>query len=161
MRTLLSGFDDRGKVYDLGDVIERTIDDAYRDSVASLHRIFKERRLAEKGIVETELRGDGRLEHRKLVTSYPYEWPASMYKDAALRRAADIAPLDPEQTALARRYAYWYFVQRHILINVIDSEQGHWGDPDIRRMDELLPGRDPVMDTVCRNIVEGKDVVLP
>ena len=84
MRTLLSGFDDRGKVYDLGDVIERTIDDAYRDSVASLHRIFKERRLVEKGIVETELRGDGRLEHRKLVTSYPYEWPASMYKDAAL-----------------------------------------------------------------------------
>ena len=47
MRTLLSGFDDRGKVYDLGDVIERTIDDAHRDSVASLHRIFKERRLVE------------------------------------------------------------------------------------------------------------------
>lgn len=80
---------------------------------------------------------------------------------AALARAASIGALDERQTALARRYAYWYFVQRHIPIHAIDRKQGHWGDIDLERMDELLPGRDPILDSVCRNIVEGKDFILP
>jgi hypothetical protein len=80
---------------------------------------------------------------------------------AALARAAEMAPLSAEQTALARRYAYWYFVQRHVPIRAIDRSQGHWGDLDVARLERLLPGRDPVMDTVCRSILEGSDVVLP
>jgi hypothetical protein len=78
-----------------------------------------------------------------------------------LERAAALAPLSAEQTALARRYAYWYFVQRQIPIRAIDLEQGHWGDLDLDRIDSLLPGRDAIMDTVCRNIVEGRDFILP
>ena len=80
---------------------------------------------------------------------------------AALDRVASIAPLSAEQTALARRYAYWYFVQRQIPIRAIDRTQGHWGDLDTDRLDSLLPGRDPIMDIVCRNIVEGRDFILP
>jgi hypothetical protein len=80
---------------------------------------------------------------------------------AMLERAVALAPLSAEQTALARRYAYWYFVQRQIPIHAIDLEQGHWGDLDVDRLDSLLPGRDPIMDTVCRNIVEGRDFILP
>jgi hypothetical protein len=80
---------------------------------------------------------------------------------AALDRAASIEPLGAAQTALARRYAYWYFVQRHIPVRSIDLRQGHWGDLDLNRIDWLLPGRDAIMDTVCRNIVEGRDFVLP
>jgi hypothetical protein len=79
---------------------------------------------------------------------------------ALLDRAAKLAPLSPEQTALARRYAYWYFVQRHIPIRSIDSKLGHWGDLDLDRLDSLLPGHDPIMDVVCRNIVEGRDFIL-
>ena len=80
---------------------------------------------------------------------------------AALDRVASIAALNADQTALARRYAYWYFVQRHIPIHAIDLKQGHWGDLDLDRIETLLPGRDTIMDTVCRNIVEGKDFILP
>jgi hypothetical protein len=80
---------------------------------------------------------------------------------ATLERAATMKPLSAEQTALARRYAYWYFVQRQIPIRAINLEQGHWGDLDLDRLDSLLPGRDPIMDTVCRNIVEGRDFILP
>jgi hypothetical protein len=80
---------------------------------------------------------------------------------AMLARAAQVKPLSQEQTALARRYAYWYFVQRQIPIGAIDLEQGHWGDLDLARLDSLLPGRDPIMDAVCRNIVEGRDFILP
>jgi hypothetical protein len=78
-----------------------------------------------------------------------------------LDRVASIAPLSAEQTALARRYAYWYFVQRQIPIHAIDPAQGHWGDLDLSRLESLMPGRDPVMDLVCRNIVEGRDFILP
>jgi capsular polysaccharide biosynthesis protein len=78
-----------------------------------------------------------------------------------LDRVASIAPLSADQTALARRYAYWYFVQRQIPIRAIDRTQGHWGDLDTDRLDSLLPGRDPIMDIVCRNIVEGRDFILP
>jgi len=77
-----------------------------------------------------------------------------------LEHAAALAPLSPEQTALARRYAYWYFVQRQIPIRAIDLGQGHWGDLDLDHIDSLLPGRDPIMDTVCHNIVEGRDFIL-
>jgi hypothetical protein len=80
---------------------------------------------------------------------------------AMLERAATLEPLSTQQTALARRYAYWYFVQRQIPIRAINLEQGHWGDLDLERLDSLLPGRDPIMDVVCRNIVEGRDFILP
>jgi hypothetical protein len=78
-----------------------------------------------------------------------------------LDRAGALPRLSEEQTALARRYAYWYFVQRQIPIRAIDLNQGHWGDLDPDRLDSLLPGRDPIMDIVCRNIVEGRDFILP
>lgn len=83
-RTPLLGFDEHGEVFDAGDVIHRRIAAGFKPEVASLHRRYREDRLAAKGIVETVLREDGDLEHRKLVTSYPYEWPASMYRDAVL-----------------------------------------------------------------------------
>jgi hypothetical protein len=78
-----------------------------------------------------------------------------------LAGASSLGPLDAHQTALARRYAYWYFVQRQIPIRAIDSSQGHWGDVDLSRLESLLPGHDPVLDAVCRNILGGEDFVLP
>src|SRR5688572_3885453 len=83
-RSLLLGFDEHGEVHDLGHVIRRRIRDEYKPQVASLHRAYVNDSLSAKGIVETVLRDDGDLEHRRMVISYPYEWPASMYKEAVL-----------------------------------------------------------------------------
>lgn len=88
------GFDEHGEVRDLGHVVHRKIRDDYKPAVAKLHRAYLDANLASKGIVETALRADGDLEHRKLVTSYPYEWPANMYKDAVLFHLALFGELD-------------------------------------------------------------------
>lgn len=91
---LFLGFDERGEVHDLGHVVHRKIRDDYKTEVAKLHRTYRDENLAAKGIVETVLREDGGLEHRKLVTSYPFEWPANMYKDAVLFHLGLFAELD-------------------------------------------------------------------
>lgn len=94
MKTPLLGYDENGEVFDDGEVVHRTIRSEYRERTAGLYRAYEEHRLAAKGIVETRLREDGSLEHRKLTISYPYEWPANMYKDAVLfhlRLFADLA----------------------------------------------------------------------
>jgi hypothetical protein len=80
----LLGFDQNGQVFDAGDVVLRQINDGYKERVNDLYRLYRAKELASKGIVETTLRADGGLEHRKLVISYPYEWTANMYKDAVL-----------------------------------------------------------------------------
>lgn len=90
----LFGFDEHGEVRDLGHVVHRKIRDDYKPVVAKLHRTYLDADLASKGIVETALRADGDLEHRKLVTSYPYEWPANMYKDAVLFHLGLFAELE-------------------------------------------------------------------
>lgn len=93
-RDRLAGFDDLGEVHDLGHLVHRRIRDDYKLEAAKLHRIYSDANLAAAGIVDTVLRADGDLEHRKLVTSYPYEWPANMYKDAALFHLGLFADLD-------------------------------------------------------------------
>jgi hypothetical protein len=77
-----------------------------------------------------------------------------------LENIKDIKPLTPEQIKLARQYAYSYFIERQIPLNIIDRKQGHWGDLDLNRLDELLPGNDPVLDKICESILNGKAVIL-
>jgi len=90
----LLGFDDDGEVFDRGDLIHRRIRDQRKRDVAAVHETYERARLASRGIVETRLREDGDLEHRKLVVSYPYEWPANMYKDAVLFHLGLFADLE-------------------------------------------------------------------
>jgi hypothetical protein len=90
----LPGFDNRGEVRDLGNVVHRTIRSDYKVRAAQLHRLYEAGGLHNMGIVETVLRADGDLEHRKLVISYPYEWPANMYKDAVLFHLGLFGDLD-------------------------------------------------------------------
>jgi SAM-dependent methyltransferase len=92
--TPLLGFDEHGEVFEREGVFYRRIVDQYKPEVADLHRRYRENGLAGKGIVETVLREDGDLEHRKLVTSYPYEWPANMYRDAVLFHLGLFGDLD-------------------------------------------------------------------
>lgn len=83
-RTFWLGFDEQGMVQDCANLVLRWIRPDYMGEVSRLYHAYEKGEFDKKGIVETSLRGDGNLEHRKLVTSYPYEWPASMYKDAVL-----------------------------------------------------------------------------
>jgi SAM-dependent methyltransferase len=90
----LLGFDDNGEVFDRDTLVYRKISDGYKPRVSELHRLYRENALVSKGIVETTLREDGDLEHRRLVISYPFEWPANMYKDAVLFHLGLFAQLD-------------------------------------------------------------------
>jgi len=90
----LLGFDEHGEVSDAGHVVHRTIRQDYKAEVARLYRAYRDGNLAAKGIVDTVLLDDGDLEHRKLVTSYPFEWPANMYKDAVLFHLGLFTELD-------------------------------------------------------------------
>ena len=79
---------------------------------------------------------------------------------ALLRRAAQLPKLSAAQQALARQYAYSYFIQRQIPLRMIDKRQGHWGPLDYRKLDLLLPGKDKALDMICERILDGGDFVM-
>ncbi|MBI5296367.1 MAG: hypothetical protein HY869_12900 [Chloroflexi bacterium] len=79
-----------------------------------------------------------------------------------LHRAASLSRLSEEQVALARRYAYSYFIQREVPLRVLDESQPNskqWKF-QYKRRHLLLPGKDPFMDFVCEHILNGKDFVM-
>jgi hypothetical protein len=79
-----------------------------------------------------------------------------------LHQAASFSRLSGEQVALARRYAYSYFIQREVPLSVLD--QSHVNSKlwkfQYEKRHLLLPGKDPFMDFVCRHILNGKDFVM-
>ncbi len=79
---------------------------------------------------------------------------------ALLEQAEQIGPPAPEQQQIARQYAYSYFIERQIPLSQLDKARGNWGDVDIRRIADMLPGKDPVLDRICESIVRGTDVIL-
>ena len=77
-----------------------------------------------------------------------------------LRNINSLKPLTEVQIETARKYAYSYFIQRQIPINIIKKSEGHFGNLDVNRMDELLPGKDIIIDAICDSIIKGNDVIL-
>lgn len=77
-----------------------------------------------------------------------------------LRNIANIKPLTEEQIKLARLCAYSFFIQRQIPLTVINKEEGHWGNIDLKKLNRLIPGNDKIIDKICLSITEGKDVIM-
>ncbi len=77
-----------------------------------------------------------------------------------LRSINNIKPLTQQQIERARRYAYSFFIQRQIPINIINKKEGHFGNIDLNKLKKLLPGNDLIMDAICNGIVSGKDIIL-
>ena len=76
-----------------------------------------------------------------------------------LENIKNIKPLTKEQIDLGRKYAFSYFIERQIPLNVINKSQGHWGDIDMKRLNEMLPGQDRYLDLICDGIINNKTVV--
>lgn len=79
---------------------------------------------------------------------------------ALLRKAATLSPLDEEQRAVARQYAYCYFIQRQIPVSVVRDPHTSWWRFQPKKRELLLPGGDPFVDFICRRIVDGKDFIM-
>lgn len=74
-----------------------------------------------------------------------------------LGRINSLKKLTREQIELARQYAYLYFIQRQSVLDVVDPKVGHWGSLDIKKINELLPGKNHTIDTICNSIIKGID----
>jgi hypothetical protein len=76
-----------------------------------------------------------------------------------LARIDSIPMLDAEAVERARRYAYYFFFRRMIPMSSLEPDR-----PEltlaIRSLDDLLPGRDPGLDVICRGILDGTEFVF-
>lgn len=68
--------------------------------------------------------------------------------------------LDSERVALARRYAFAYFFRTMIPFAPVRLAGGR-PEHVSESADELLPGRDPLLDWVCDRILDGGEFALP
>jgi len=77
-----------------------------------------------------------------------------------LARARYMGPLTPEQTALARRYAYSLFMQRQVPLPVVHDPRSLWWHLQHEKRDKLLPGADPFLDFICERLIDGEEFIM-
>ena len=77
-----------------------------------------------------------------------------------LKNINKIKKLTKNQIELATKFAYLYFIKRQACLSVINKKQGHWGDLDLKKINELLPKRNKIIDNLCSSIINGDDFVI-
>ncbi|MCK4819868.1 hypothetical protein KA005_29150, partial [bacterium] len=78
-----------------------------------------------------------------------------------LKKVPTIPPLSKEQQEDACKLACSYFIQRQIPLRMFKtSSEGRFSSFDWRKVESLLPGRDPVVDMICEHFFEGDDFIL-
>lgn len=73
-------------------------------------------------------------------------------------------PLDAATIRRAKKYAYHFFFRRMIPLGVIKPTEGKSWAPyavDVSHIDQLEPGRDTGLDTICDGILHAKSFVYP
>ena len=85
----------------------------------------------------------------------------SVYK-SYLRKITELSPvLTPEQKERARKFAYSHYIPRQIPLRMFKTgSEGRFSSFDWRKIELLLPGRDPVVDMICERFFEGDDFIL-
>jgi SAM-dependent methyltransferase len=82
---IISGYDNRGEVFDAGDSILRKINKDYFDEVVNIFEFYESFKKNNNDIIETQLlKNKKSLVHKKLTPAYPFEWTPNMFKDALL-----------------------------------------------------------------------------
>lgn len=79
--------------------------------------------------------------------------------DAWARGHTPAAP--SEAAAMARRYCHLFFLRYHMPMGWTTSPFDPPYELTLRSLRELEPGRNPVLDVVCRGILEGHQPLLP
>jgi len=73
---------------------------------------------------------------------------------------AEPPTMSAEQIDLARRYAFAFFFRLMIPFRHLSTEHGRLTHVPVTA-EELMPGRDPLLDFVCDRILSGGDLLLP
>jgi len=79
---------------------------------------------------------------------------------AFLNRAEHLPKLSALQQALARQYAYSYFIQHQIPLKMVGKGYSGLGQLDYRELDLLLPGKDKAMTMICERVLGGGDFIM-
>jgi hypothetical protein len=79
-----------------------------------------------------------------------------------LDRLPDLQEMASDQVVRARKYAYHFFFRRMIPISCMEPTAS-WPPYrlNIRRLNELLPGKDPGLDLICDGILSHSPFVYP
>lgn len=77
-----------------------------------------------------------------------------------LKSAHKISPLTKQQIYKAQAYAYSYFIERQIPLDVYSMHNNTRGSLDLTKVSKLLPGKDPAIDMACDQILKSGDFVL-
>ncbi len=88
---------------------------------------------------------------------FSFDATSQQHYFALLQTCKDLKPLSESEQQLARRYAYSFLVERQIPLRF---SKGHFGELELDRLPDLLPGENPVLDMLCKRILDGKDVIL-
>jgi hypothetical protein len=77
-----------------------------------------------------------------------------------LGKAHNLGRLSVEQTSWARQYAYLYFVQRQIPLNVVKDPHSKWWRFQFNKRHLLEKGKDPAIDFICEKLVSKQEFIM-
>jgi hypothetical protein len=91
---------------------------------------------------------------------FTYDANSKEHYRELLSQVTHITSLSEDQIVLAKKYAYCYFMQRQIPIEVVKDPKSKWWNFQFDKKELLLEGRDPVIDFICEKIVDRTDFIM-
>jgi capsule polysaccharide export protein KpsC/LpsZ len=91
---------------------------------------------------------------------FTYDADSQEHYHDLLRQVSEIPVLTATQTKMARKYAYCYFIQKQIPLDVVKDPISKWWKFQFNKRELLLEGEDLVVDFICERIVDGNDFIM-